>query len=655
MARSRYRNRPALDGVRGIAMLTFMAFHLGVSGLQGAWVGINLFFVLSGFLIARLLIEERIDYGDIDVLGFYRRRARRLLPGLLLLLGTLCAYGLLVADDDVRRALRGDVLATLGYVMNWRLILRDDQYFEAFGNPSFLRHAWTLSVEEQFYVLVPLLIAALFVLRSRRAQVTVVLGLAVASAVWTAVVGTGSTSAQAHAYYGTDTRVQSLLVGVALALLLGLRRGGRLPDRLSPPALAVLGWGGLAGMAVAYLTVAPFSGWMFGSGGILLSSLVAAALVTACADPRPSLLGDVLGWRPLAYLGKLSYGLYLWHWPIHLWFVRAAPQAPTWLQVVIGIPVTVAVAAASYELVERRVLRGGVRALVPGGRGAGRMAVAASVTAVLAASYAVGNVAAAGPASGSGTGPALVAGTPAYTPRPTPVTVGLLGDSVPFKLLEGKPAAYSDLRTVGLAEPGCDLTDVPLGWSDRERTTATPTCLAIKRDVGARVRQDSVDVLVLMTGTLASLPHVLDGRPVGLDDPRYERAVVARLEQLRADARSAGAAQVQVVTVPCRDRDIAYLPDSYRAYLEQHPRFADAGADPVVLNRIIRSWAGAHQVPVLDLYGALGCATGFRPAVHGVPLYGDGIHFSAPATPMIWTWLAPSIRTAYEQRAGARS
>ncbi|KNX37260.1 hypothetical protein VV01_09070 [Luteipulveratus halotolerans] len=636
-------------------MLTFMAFHLGVLSLQGAWVGINLFFVLSGFLITRLLIEERVDYGHIDVLGFYRRRARRLLPGLMLLLATLCAYGVVWASDDVRRGLRADLLATLGYVMNWRLILRDDQYFETFGNPSFLRHAWTLSVEEQFYVVVPLLVSALFVLRGRRAQTAVVLALAVVSAAWTSVVGLGGVTAQAHAYYGTDTRVQSLLVGVGLAFGLGLRRRGRRPRPLPRAVVTALGWGGLGALVVAYVAVPPLAGWMFDRGGILLTSAAAAALVTACADPRPSVLTSALGLRPIAYLGKLSYGLYLWHWPIHLWLAHAVPDMPTWLHVVAGMVVTTGVAATSYELVERPVLRAGVRGLVPTGRRGSRLVMLTSVVALVAASFAVGRVPASATPVTSAPAVQLVPGAPAYVPGRERITFGLFGDSVPEKLLENRPPRYSDLAAVGLTDPGCDLTDLPRAGGNPKESLPTPRCLALKQGMADAARSGELDVVVLMTGTVASLPHLIDGRAVGVEDPRYEGLVVAALERMRRDARAGGAQQVQVVTVPCRDRRMSYLPDSYRAYLDRHPSFADAGADPVVLNRLITRWAGENDVPVLDLYGALGCAKGFTARRHGIDLYGDGVHFSPEATPMIWTWLAPAIRSAYQQRAGAGS
>lgn len=657
MPRSRYSNRPALDGIRGVAMVTFMAFHFGVSWLQGAWVGINLFFVLSGFLIVRLLLEERVTYGDISVVSFYRRRMRRLLPGLFLLLGTLAVYGLLFAEDNVRRAMRGDILATLGYVMNWRLIVRDDQYFEMFGNPSFLRHAWTLAVEEQFYLVAPFLVGALvLLLRQRWMQITALLALAVVSAAWTAHIGVATPGAQTHAYYGTDTRAQALLIGAALAFALGPKSNGRNPSKLSTSTLAVLGWGGLGAAVAAYIFIAPFASWMYDFGGMFAFSLGFAALVTACADNRPSLLTKLLGAGPVSYLGKLSYGLYLWHWPIHLWIEDLMPRASTLLQLSLGMLLTVLIASLSYELIERPVMRRGVRGLSPMLH-SGRILTAASVAALLLGAYTVGKVPpgqeAAAQAATAGPAVNLVAGTPAYKPKATKTTVGIFGDSVPYLLLEYMPkATYTDLNMVNLAEPGCDLVDIDIRWTPDQRGNNTKKCLDAKSGAGQKLKAANADIFLLMTGSLVSIPHITPANKVlTIDDPEFQRMIVGKLEDLRKQAIGAGVKQVQVATVPCRDDVAKYIPEEYRPFMVAHPEIAKTAADPVKLNALVRSWAGTHGVPVIDVYNVL-CSDGYQPTRNGIELFGDGIHFSAEATPMMWTWLAPQIRSAYERRTG---
>lgn len=176
----------------------------------------NVFFILSAFLITRLLLAEQREFGWISVREFYRRRVRRLAPALLVMVGAVTLDGWAFAPAAERTYLRGDILATLTYVMNWRLVLRDDQYFEEFTHPSITRHAWSLSVEEQFYLVVPLLIiAALTYAHRRSARTAGFVVLALASAAWASTIDLDSPGGQAHAYYGTDVRMQALALGVA--------------------------------------------------------------------------------------------------------------------------------------------------------------------------------------------------------------------------------------------------------------------------------------------------------------------------------------------------------------------------------------------------------------------------------------------------------
>lgn len=186
MASKLFAYRPGLDGIRGYSMVVFMLWHVGVlTFLPGAWILMNVFFILSAFLITRLLLAEQREFGWISVREFYRRRVRRLAPALLVMVGAVTLDGWAFAPAAERTYLRGDILATLTYVMNWRLVLRDDQYFEEFTHPSITRHAWSLSVEEQFYLVVPLLIiAALTYAHRRSARTAGFVVLALASAAW---------------------------------------------------------------------------------------------------------------------------------------------------------------------------------------------------------------------------------------------------------------------------------------------------------------------------------------------------------------------------------------------------------------------------------------------------------------------------------------
>ncbi|WP_269306571.1 acyltransferase family protein [Aeromicrobium sp. HA] len=630
----------SLDGIRGGFMLLFMAYHFGLTVLGGAWTGINVFFVLSGFLIARLLLVERERFGRVDLLGFYRRRARRLLPALIALLLVLAVWGLAFADDAARRQLRGDLVATLGFVMNWRLIAQADQYFAEFGSASMLRHAWTLSVEEQFYVVVPLLLAVLAWLGSRRIAAVVLVLLALASAWWTAQVGVGDATAQAHAYYGTDTRVQSLLVGVLLAYLVAGTGAvtRRVPSR---GVLEPVAWASLLGLLTALVLVDPMSSLFFERGGILVQSAIVAVLVWACVA-RPDLsVHHVLGWRPLAWLGERSYGLYLYHWPVKLWIERGVPQIGTAAEIVVGCLVTTLLASLSYRYLERPVLDHGLRGLVPRLRRPGWLAVVGPASVVVMAVL-VGQVPATGQAVAARDVPPLRAGQPAYEAGEEPTRIAVFGDSLPDRLADVFPAEqYEDLSVTSLAVPGCDLLESRIAYRELQQDDE---CRAAKRDFGANVREADVDTVLVMLPTFAAIPHEDPaGEPIWLESPQFRREVLDALDRLREGAAESGTT-MQVATLPCRDpRQMATIP-GISTYVADHPEVIDATAEPSVVNDWVRAWARARSVPLVDLYDVLGCGDGPVQEINDVTLFSDGLHFDDEAAAMVWTWLAPTVR-----------
>ena len=228
----RLRYEPALDGVRAFAVLAVIGYHADVHSLRGGFLGVDVFFVLSGYLITALLLAEHGDAGRIDVRAFYARRARRLFPALLLVLLGVAAYSGFVAFSGDRGAIRADALASLLYVQNWHLVWSGASYFTAFAAPSPLRHLWSLAIEEQFYLVWPLaLIALLRVARSsRRVLGAAIVAAALASALlMSAMYHAGSDPSRV--YYGTDTRAQELLVGALLAVLLS--RSPRVPAAIA--------------------------------------------------------------------------------------------------------------------------------------------------------------------------------------------------------------------------------------------------------------------------------------------------------------------------------------------------------------------------------------------------------------------------------------
>lgn len=687
MAPSRYSYAPALDGVRGVSMVLFMAYHFGLSELTGMWVGINLFFVLSGFLIVRILTSEHSAHGGIDILGFYRRRVRRLGPALLLVLTSIAIWALFIAPEELRHRTGGDILATLAYVQNWRLLVLDDQYFADQGIPSPLRHAWTLSVEEQFYVLVPFLLLVLFrFVRSRRARAGVLFGLAGVSAVWSAVLGLHAMDDLPRLYYGTDVRAQSLLVGAGLGVLLA-RNGGHEP-RLSRPVVLAAGAIGLASTIWSYLFIGPYTGWMYNLGGLLLFSLGSAALVVACADPVGNVFARVLGWRPFAYAGRRAYGLYLWHWPIHLWLGNDCIAGSVLLTGALGVLLTFVVAALSYRFIERPVIRGGLRALLPARTPQGAVVAAGLVPLVVLAAIGIGPLrsgsaalaagappsapsptpsAAAGTASpspspttaatpdplhrpdtaptGGPTGPIpdLLPGQPAYVPG-RPARIALYGDSIALGMARGFPAAaYPDVSIAPVVQEGCDLLADPVYWAKDILQPNRAECTWLKEHWPPFVAERRSEVMVAFVSPFLTLKRKLpDGSVIWLDDPRYVQQVEAALEQLRSRARQSGVRRLVLVNNPCRP----WLSADNWKVIEQDPKVIGEWKRSTRLNALVENFAGQHSdVQVIDLAGAI-CGPGRDGTVAGVSLTRDDIHFNPKAAPTIWKFVLGEVSAA---------
>ncbi|MGO9196056.1 MAG: acyltransferase family protein [Acidimicrobiales bacterium] len=316
----RGRHLPALDGIRALAILGVFAYHLGFGWASGGYLGVDLFFVLSGFLITSLLVEEWLETKKIGLAAFWGRRARRLLPGLLLMLVVLGVYLALFGPGPLvdLHEVRDDAIATVLYVANWHQLFAHQSYFDEFAAPSPLQHTWSLGIEEQFYLVWPLVVVGLLAVaraKWRAAGWTVALAGGAASAAWMAWLAAHGASDN-RLYYGSDTRAFDLLIGAALAfLVVGRGQPGRRARRLlsvaAPVGLVVLGlfwWrgGGSSG--------APGRG-MF-EWGFLACACVAAVVLADVRQHALSPLGKVLALPPLQFIGQISYELYLWHWPV---------------------------------------------------------------------------------------------------------------------------------------------------------------------------------------------------------------------------------------------------------------------------------------------------------------------------------------------------
>jgi peptidoglycan/LPS O-acetylase OafA/YrhL len=362
---------PALDGLRTLAVYLVVLFHCGVKGFDGGFVGVDLFFVLSGFLVSSILIHEIEETGRLRLGRFYGRRVRRLLPAAIVVVVATSVVSLLLSSTVARLPWVRDAQASLLYVSNWRFLAQSNDYFAADIDRSPFLHFWSLSIEEQFYFAFPLILLLLLKLRQvwRPALVSGVALLAglsvVAQFYWAG-------HDQNHAYYGTDARAYQLLVGVLGAIL-----WRRYQARRTPPAPTArfrrmravrgVGWVSLAVLLLTASSLAPFSvSWR----GLIAAVASVGLILAVMARTDPSLTGGLS--RPaMTYLGQISYGTYLWHWPVVL-AIGALLDVQPWLLALLVIPVATGLASASYQLLElpirrsRRLAPFGVSTLVVG-------------------------------------------------------------------------------------------------------------------------------------------------------------------------------------------------------------------------------------------------------------------------------------------------
>jgi peptidoglycan/LPS O-acetylase OafA/YrhL len=347
--------RAGLDGLRALAVAGVFLYHANVSWMPGGFLGVDLFFVLSGYLITSLLLHEFSARGAINLVGFWGRRARRLFPAVAVVILFALLATLTIARDDLSRT-RADALSAIVYLTNWHEIIASHSYFNQFGRPSLLQHLWSLAVEEQFYLFWPLLMV--FGLRRLHPRTMVVLTALLAAVscalMWLLYNPNGDPSA---VYYGTETRAFTLLIGALLAFAWPQVQAFLATRRAGTTAVDAVGVAALIGVLVLFARMQDFEPWLY-RGGFLLMAVLGALLVAAASHPDTR-LGRVLGISPLRWLGARSYGIYLWHWPI---MQLTRPDIDVALHgarlILLQAAVTVAAAALSYRFVEMPIRTG---------------------------------------------------------------------------------------------------------------------------------------------------------------------------------------------------------------------------------------------------------------------------------------------------------
>ncbi len=359
---------PGLDGLRALALIAVILYHADLSWFPGGFLGVEVFFVLSGYLITSLLLAEWNQQGRIDLKDFWLRRARRLLPAAYLLVLVTLGYAVLFLPGEVAN-LRGDAAAAFTYVTNWYLVLADRSYFEMVGRPPPLQHLWSLAVEEQFYLLWPLLFAAGMLRLRRRGMLIATLAGAVISTLLLAILFHPNVD-PSRVYYGTDTRAAELLAGAALAFVW---EPAWLRGSAGGPAARLIGWLSLATRAPLLLDLVGIAAlgaliWFFHwfgeyqpflyQGGFALVALTTVLLIAVVVHPRARLVPRLLSPGVMRWIGTRSYSMYLWHWPV---FAITRPQLDISMQgislLALRLLLTAILAEASYRWIETPVRR----------------------------------------------------------------------------------------------------------------------------------------------------------------------------------------------------------------------------------------------------------------------------------------------------------
>jgi peptidoglycan/LPS O-acetylase OafA/YrhL len=629
---------PSLDGVRALAVAAVVLFHGGVAVLPGGFLGVDAFFVLSGFLITSLLLGEHDGSGRIRLAAFWGRRARRLLPALLVVLATTTIIGRYLLPPVEDRLLRWDALAALGYLANWRMIYRGADYFAQTAAPSPLQHTWSLGIEEQFYLLWPLIVVvALAVRRGRRVLLAVSLLGAAGSAVAQALLyRPGDVNRD---YFGTDTRAQALLIGCALGIWLASRqpRPGRHP---------VLGTGavlGVLGTAWLWTHASGTDAWLY-RGGLTAAAVAVAAVLDHAVSSPASPTARLLALPPLVWLGRISYGVYLWHWPLFAYLTadRTRLTGPALLGVRCGL--TLALATVSYLAIERPIRRHALPRRVS----LGAALLAAGATAVVV-------VLATAPAPLPPVRPVVALPVPSASPSPArsepparnePMTrpgrrpgaeprVDIFGDSVAWTIGTYLPPHPGIVVTTRAIE-GCGITLLPDILEMGTPHTLYPYCPGWPGRWANGVTADDPDVSVLLLNRWELMDANLDGSYQHVGQPAFDAYLTGQLDRAVGIAGGRGA-RVVLLTAAYTRR--AERPDG-GLYPEDQQARVDAW------NALLRQETARHPgtVSVLDL-NRLVCPGGtFTWDVDGIQVRSDGLHFTpAGVQQVIAPWLLPRL------------
>ena len=669
-----------LDGLRGIAVAAVLLYHGGVTWAKGGFLGVEVFFVLSGFLITSLLLAEWGRSSTISLGAFWARRARRLLPALFCLVAVIGLYYAAAGSSQAIPGLKGDGISALIYYSNWHQIAVGTSYFATTGPVSPLQHTWSLVIEEQFYLVWPILLGGVLWLATRlvpdpggRRPLVVLLGVTVAgvvaSAVDTGLLFDGGRHLD-RVYYGTDTRASSLLIGASLAIGMALWRAGAhrttATDVAGSSTGRVLGAAALLALVAVLVATALAGGsdkWLYPYGLLVLDGAVMVLIAAAVAFPA-SLAARALAVRPLRAVGTISYGLYLWHFPLFLWLSASAIGVSGTRLLIVRLAVTLAISTASYFLIEQPIRQRRrptwlVRALTPLAAGG---AVAALLLASAADELPVGVPAAATlpqpPAQLRGQDPSCTVAlkdAPDYGEVPIPENkethfvynalgyhqlrwsgsgqktfntcppkrVMVVGDSLAFTL--GVPWLGDEERYgVQLADAarlGCAFTtqgelDVDGTWEGQSTGCATAA-----QDWAKEASAMHAKLVVVELGYRDQLDWKIDGHVVHLGQAAFDAYVRSQINRF-------------VTLMAAGGRKVLFLSIPYTSPPNEPDGSPAPAADPArhaLINSMLQAAARRNPstVSVLNIDQTVSPGNHYNAKVNGQLCRFDGVHFSA--------------------------
>ncbi len=649
LAATRGSRNGALDGLRGLAVIAVMAYHVVPDPFTGGWLGVDIFFVLSGFLICAMLLREHGRNDSIDYKRFLIRRARRLMPGLILMLVAILSAAMVYETAGRRKDVAIDVLSSLFQVSNWRLILANESYFAQVSVPSPIRHTWSLGVQEQFYFIFPLILIFLF--RKARNWNTLIVVFTIVGAVsfWQMLNLYVPAMDPSRVYFGTDTRLYELLIGVLGAILLHRRTlraasgpspGPRGWNRQMEQLIGWLGLGSLVLIVFWMFTVNEFSPWLF-QGGLALIAVLTLLIILAATSPLQNVLTKLLANKPLMVVGDQSYSLYIWHWPIIIYLVWILPNESELTRQIAAVVLTIVISTLSHRLVERPIHQRGLKDYVRGLPKFGPLIAVVGLVSVLVGSALLYVT------DGRAGDQSIVVRLPAdglygtsrddLRPDITRQTVVMVGASTVIGLMErGDVEKTPDLYTYSAASLGCTTYERRELRAEGERPD-TEECVQFRQRWTEAIAKRNSPVVVLFLHTRLFSDFIDDNdQTVSPGEPGHDEILRGILDEFKKESLANGAGKVAVVNMACHDRvDFGTSPSVTRSNdieLTKH------------INDVVDEWAKGAGAAVFDQYSLLCEDDKYYDGINGVPLYDDGLHFSVKSAPLIWQWIAYEIR-----------